>query len=310
MIVKIDAAIGVFDSGIGGLSVLQHIRKDLPHEHVIYFADSGFAPYGDKPESLIVERSLAVAQFLTEHSCKALVVACNTATAAAIKALRQAYPDLNLVGVEPGLKPAAQQSQNGIVGVLATQATLQSEKFTALRDQLSAETGVQFFSQACVGLVNQIEKAELHSAETVRLLHQYLTPLLQQGADTIVLGCTHYPFVAELILKIIAEFKTGNPQPSVKLIDTGKAVSKQLTRLLASSKHATETVSDSKAASDTKTASGSKSHSIVDAATKLIVYTTGSSTTLAYALDRLLHIKEKDREIMHLSVSSKLAKVN
>ncbi len=305
MTVKIDAAIGVFDSGIGGLSVLQHIRKDLPNEHLIYFADSGFAPYGDKPESLIVERSLAAAQFLTEQGCKALVVACNTATAAAIKALRHTYPDLILVGVEPGLKPAAQQSQNGIVGVLATQATLQSEKFIALRDQLTAETGTRFFSQACVGLVNQIEKAELYSAETVRLLHQYLTPLLQQGADTIVLGCTHYPFVAELILKIIAEFNTSYPQTSVKLIDTGKAVSKQLTRLLASNvEHATGAISDSKAAPD------SNSHSIIDTANKLIVYTTGSSTTLAYALDRLLHIKEKDREIMHLSVSSKIAKVN
>jgi glutamate racemase len=124
-----DAPIGVFDSGVGGLSVLQHIRQTLPHESLMYFADSGFAPYGEKPESVIIERSFAITDFLLQHHIKALVVACNTATAAAIQLLRQRHPDLIIVGIEPGLKPAAALSQSGIIGVLATQSTLHSKNF-------------------------------------------------------------------------------------------------------------------------------------------------------------------------------------
>ena len=228
------APVGVFDSGIGGLSVLQHIRHILPHESLIYFADSAFAPYGEKSEADITERCIAVTEFLLQQHIKALVVACNTATAAAIKALRERYPDLIIVGMEPGLKPAATLSQNKIVGVLATQFTLQSEKFNNLRTHISTETAVQFEGQACIGLVNQIEKGELRSVATLKLVRNYVTPLLQAGADTIVLGCTHYPFVSNLIEQVIREFKSENQTHStnIQLVDTGLAVAAQLQRLL------------------------------------------------------------------------------
>ncbi|MFZ6752763.1 glutamate racemase [Undibacterium sp. Dicai25W] len=228
------APVGVFDSGIGGLSVLQHIRHILPHESLIYFADSAFAPYGEKSEADITERCIAVTEFLLQQHIKALVVACNTATAAAIKALRERYPDLIIIGIEPGLKPAATVSQSNVVGVLATQFTLQSEKFNSLRAHISAESSVQFEVQACVGLVNQIEKGELRSVATLKLVRNYVTPLLQAGADTLVLGCTHYPFVVNLIEQVIREYQseTQTSTTNIQLVDTGLAVATQLQRLL------------------------------------------------------------------------------
>jgi glutamate racemase len=222
------APIGVFDSGVGGLSVLRHIRAQLPHEHLLYVADAGYAPYGDKPEELVAQRSLSIAAFLVERGAKALVVACNTATVGAIKALRAAYPTMPIVGVEPGLKPAAAASASRKVGVLATYVTLHGAKFLALREQVTAATGVQFLLQPCVGLVDQIELGDLGSSEIATLLTRYITPLLAQGADTIVLGCTHYPLVRATIERIIAD---ATDQP-VALIDTGDAVARQLARLL------------------------------------------------------------------------------
>ncbi|SDY71199.1 glutamate racemase [Collimonas sp. OK242] len=222
------APIGIFDSGIGGLSVLHHIHQHLPHEDLLYFADSAYAPYGDKSEAEISARSLAVTEFLLHSGVKALVVACNTATTAAIKAIRSAYPDLPVIGIEPGLKPAAAQSQSKIVGVLATKATLLSARLLALQQQISAASGVRFELQACVGLVDQIEKGELRSAPTALLLRRYISPLIQQGADTLVLGCTHYPFVRPLIEEIVGEL-TARP---VAIIDTGAAVSRQLVKVL------------------------------------------------------------------------------
>jgi glutamate racemase len=261
--------IGVFDSGLGGLSVLRHIRALLPHEDLLYFADSGFAPYGGRPEEEIVERSLAVADFLLKHGVKAIVVACNTATAAAIKALRAQYPALPLVGVEPGLKPAAALTQTKVVGVLATQRTLASAKFAALRDDLTAVTGVRFVSQACVGLVDQIERGELQSAATAVLVQQYVMPLLEHGADTIVLGCTHYPFVQPLIEDVAAATKR-----EVAIVDTGLAVAKQLGRLLAQHELARTTGTGA-----------------------LQAYTSGSASSLATAFDRLLHLQPEVAQV-------------
>lgn len=224
-----DAPIGIFDSGVGGLSVLRHIRALLPQEHLIYFADSGFAPYGDKTEAVVVERSLAVAAFLVGRGVKALVVACNTATVAAIKAVRTAYPALPVVGVEPGLKPGAAATRNGTVGVLATASTLRGEKFLALREQISGATGTQFLLQPCGGLVERIEQGDLSGEATAAMLQGYVAPLLEQGADTLVLGCTHYPFVREAIAQIVA---ARGESAQVTLIDTGDAVARQLARLL------------------------------------------------------------------------------
>jgi glutamate racemase len=256
--------IGVFDSGIGGLSVLRHIHASLPHEHLLYFADSGFAPYGDKREDVIVARSLGIAGFFVQHGVKALVVACNTATAAAIKAIRTAYPALPVVGVEPGLKPAAALSRTGMVGVLATEGTLGSAKFELLREQISAATGVRFLAQPCAGLADQVEKGELQSAATTVLLRRYVEPLLVQGADTLVLGCTHYPFVQPLIEQVGKRVATR----PVAIIDTGDAVARQLVRLLAE-----------RGLQQMATGTGS-----------LAAFTTGSETGLSSAFAKLLKL--------------------
>ncbi len=268
-----DAPVGIFDSGIGGLSVLRHVRAALPQEHLLYFADSGYAPYGDREERQIVERSLAIAAFLIEEGIKALVVACNTATAAAIQAIRTNWPDLIVVGIEPGLKPAAMQSKSGIVGVLATRSTLASARFIALREQVATAGKVRFISQACVGLVDQIEKGELYSPATAELVDRYVMPLIAQGADTLVLGCTHYPFVRELIEA--AAQHAGCPAPFI--VDTGEAVTRQLTRLL----NAKDLLLLSVAAEEGG----------------LVAYTTASASTLSTALASLLGMPAEVRQI-------------
>ena len=221
--------IGVFDSGLGGLSVLRHIRSTLPHEDLLYVADSGHAPYGGKPEAYIVARTIAVTEFLLARGAKALVVACNTATAAAIKGVREVYPDLPVVGVEPGLKPAAALTRSGVVGVMATAFTLGSHKFAQLHEQISATTQVRFVLQPCVGLVDLIEKGDLDAPEIAAMVEHYVAPLLEQGADTLVLGCTHYPFVLPAIEASVQHAGKTN----VAIVDTGEAVTRQLARLLA-----------------------------------------------------------------------------
>jgi len=223
-----NAPIGIFDSGIGGLSVLHHIREQLPHEALCYFADSGFAPYGDKPEAEIMQRTLFAAQHLLSQGVKAIVVACNTATAAAIALLRSHYPDLILVGVEPGLKPAASLTKTACVAVLATTATLKSNKYQLLCEQIQQTTHVQFINQACPGLVNQIERGELDSPATLQLLATYLKPIFDTPADILVLGCTHYPFVENSIRAVAIQENKG----AIQIIDTGLAIAKQLQRLL------------------------------------------------------------------------------
>jgi glutamate racemase len=224
----LDAPVGIFDSGVGGLSILRHIRAQLPHEHLVYVADSGFAPYGDKSEQVVAERSLTIARFLVARGAKALVVACNTATGAAVKLLRERFPEMPIVGVEPGLKPAAAASRNGRIGVLATEGTLAGAKFLQLRDQISEATGAQFLLQPCRGLADQIEFGELDSSATCAMLARYIAPLLAQGADTLVLGCTHYPLVQASIADVIA----SSGARDVVLVDTGEAVARQLGRLL------------------------------------------------------------------------------
>jgi glutamate racemase len=254
--------VGIFDSGVGGLSVLSHIHAALPHEHLLYCADSGYAPYGDKTEAQIIERSLAMTAFLMSQGIKALVIACNTATAVAATAIREAYPALPIVGIEPGLKPAAAYSKSHIVGVMATQGTLSSAKYIALQQRITAETDVLFVSQACVGLANQIEKGELASAETAQLVTRYVTPLVTQGADFLVLGCTHYPFVIPLIEQTIASLTDKD----VYIIDTGEPVARQLVRILTSNNLL-----------NTDQATGS-----------VAAFTTASTSTLETAFKRLL----------------------
>lgn len=223
------APVGVFDSGVGGLSVLRPIRALLPHENLLYFADAGHAPYGGKSEAEVAVRAQLVAAFLLAQGVKAMVVACNTATAVAIDAIRARYPMLPVVGVEPGLKPGAAATRSGKVGVLATEATLASQRFQALREQIAAATGAQFLVMPCPGLADQIEKGELDSPATRSLVASFVAPLIRQGADTMVLGCTHYPFV----LPAIAAAAQDAGGSDIVVIDTGTAVARQLQRLLA-----------------------------------------------------------------------------
>ena len=209
--------IAVFDSGVGGISVLKHIHVLLPNEQLLYVADSKYAPYGNKTAQEIQSRCFEIADFLIAKDAKALVVACNTATAAAIDEMRLRY-NLPIIGMEPALKPAAAATKNGIIGVLATTGTLKSAQFAALLE--SYGRNVEVVTQACVGLVECIERGELNASNTRNLIQQYCAPLLAEGADTIVLGCTHYPFVRDVIAEIVGK--------EVVLIDTGAAVANQL----------------------------------------------------------------------------------
>ena len=222
------APIGIFDSGVGGLSVLRHIRSCLKNEQLIYVADALYAPYGERAEAEIEQRALRIGAFLIEQRVKAIVVACNTATAVAIHALRNAYPSLTVIGVEPGLKPAIALSRSKIIGVLATEATLASEKFLLLRESLSKDDAARFLLQPCTGLADRIEHGFFADPQTQSMLHGYIAPLLQQGADTLVLGCTHYPFVLAQIQKVIFAC-TAAP---ITVVDTGEAIARRLVDLL------------------------------------------------------------------------------
>ena len=218
-----NAPVGVFDSGVGGLSVLGEIRALLPAESLLYVADSGHVPYGDKSAEFICARSLAIAEFLLAQGAKALVLACNTATAAAISELRGVYPQVPIIGMEPAVKPAAAATQTGVVGVLATTGTLKSAKVAALLDRCASD--VRVMTQPCPGLVEQIEAGALSSIATRELLNGWVRPLLAEGCDTLILGCTHYPFIKPLLRELLPS--------NVSLIDTGAAVARQLRRVLA-----------------------------------------------------------------------------
>ncbi|MDD1014412.1 glutamate racemase [Pseudomonas rubra] len=216
------APVGVFDSGVGGLSVLAEIQRLLPNESLLYVGDCGHIPYGEKSPEFIRQRCRVVAEFFREQGAKAMVLACNTATVAAVADLREHYRQWPLVGMEPAVKPAAAATRSGVVGVLATTGTLQSAKFAALLDRFASD--VQVVTQPCPGLVECIEAGDLSSPVVRELLQGYVKPLLDAGCDTLILGCTHYPFLKPLLAQMIPE--------SVAIIDTGAAVARQLQRLL------------------------------------------------------------------------------
>jgi len=213
--------IGVFDSGVGGLSVLREIRRELPHEDLLYVADSGHAPYGDKPMEVIEARAVAITEFLLDQGAKAVVVACNTATGAAARLLRTRYP-VPIVAMEPAVKPAVAQTRSGVIGVLATRRTLESHNFSVLMERVGA--GAEVLVQPCPGLVERVEAGDLDGDYTRALLADYLQPLLERGADTLVLGCTHYPYLIPLIGLIAG--------PEVRVLDSGAAVGRQVRRRL------------------------------------------------------------------------------
>lgn len=216
-----NSPIGVFDSGVGGLSVWREIARQLPAEDTLYFADQIHIPYGPRTLAQIRSFSEAITRYLIDQGAKLIVVACNTASAAALKHLRATFPDVPFVGMEPAVKPAAQHTRTGVVGVMATPATFQGELFASVVERFA--NGVQLINQVCPGLVEQVEAGRLDTPDTVTLLERYLEPIRSGGADTIVLACTHYPFVIESIRSLA---------PGIEVIDPAPAIARQVNRVL------------------------------------------------------------------------------
>ena len=212
-----NAPIGIFDSGVGGLSVLRQIRCQLPAENLLFLADQGHVPYGPRPLEQVRQFSEEISRSLISQGAKLIVVACNTASAAALHYLRATFPGTPFVGMEPAVKPAAERTQSGVVGVLATPATFQGELYASVIERFAR--GVTVLQATCPGLVSQIENGELDSDETRAILENALQPMLARGIDRVVMGCTHYPFVIPLIKEI-----TG---PEVEVIDPAPAVARQ-----------------------------------------------------------------------------------
>jgi glutamate racemase len=228
--------IGIFDSGVGGISILRAIRGQMPVESVIYFGDQGHIPYGPRPMEQIRNFSEAITKVLLEKNAKIIVVACNTASAAALKFLREKFPDVQFVGMEPAVKPAAEYTQTGKVGVLATPATFQGALYASVVERFAS--GVELFQNTCPGLVQQIERGNLSGEETRWILENALRPMLEKNIDTVVLGCTHYPFVIPLIQQIVGD--------NVRVIDPAPAVAKQTGRLLEARGMRTRSLSNGK----------------------------------------------------------------
>jgi glutamate racemase len=215
--------IGVFDSGVGGLSVLHALRQELPHEHFLYVGDSRWAPYGDRSAEVVVERAITITNFLVSQGVKAVVVACNTATAVAVEALRARF-SIPIVAIEPAVKPAASRTRSRVVGVLATTGTLSSPNMGKLLASYGSD--VEFVIQPCPGLADQVEKGDLASEETRALVKRYVRPIIDKGGDIVVLGCTHYPFLRPLIQDVAG--------PAVDVIDPATPVARELRRRLES----------------------------------------------------------------------------
>jgi glutamate racemase len=216
--------IGVFDSGVGGLTVLKEIARQFPNEDIIYLADQAHVPYGNRELEEIQRFSVEITEYFIEQGAKLIVVACNTASAAALYYLREKFPHIPFVGMEPAVKPAAETTDSGVVGVLATHATFQGELYSSVVERFAKD--VKLIQDPCIGLVAEIEKGNLDGKETRKILENALKPMMKAGIDTIVLGCTHYPFVFPLIEDIVG--------PDVRLIDPALAIARQVGRLLES----------------------------------------------------------------------------
>ena len=214
--------IGIFDSGVGGLSVFREIRKVLPDEQYVYFSDNAHCPYGEKTREYIIDRARAITETLLSKGADVIVVACNTATAAAIADLRERY-DVPFIGMEPAVKPAASCTKTGVVGVLATAGTLKADKYLTTRGKYAEE--VRFVEHVGEGFVELVENGNTSGAEAERVVGKSLIPLLEAGADTIVLGCTHYPFLSDTILKVASEHF---PDHEISVIDPAPAVARHL----------------------------------------------------------------------------------
>ncbi len=213
---------GIFDSGVGGLSVIRSIWTELPDEELLFLADQAHVPYGPRPLEEVCQFAKEITRFLLDQGAKLVVVACNAASAAALQYLRQTFPQTTFVGMEPAVKPAVEVSQSKVVAVLATPVTFQGQLYASLVDRFAADT--LLLQHTCPGLVGQIEAGDLDGPATRQILEEALLPMLAQGADTVVLGCTHYPFVIPLIQQIVG--------PRVRVIDPAPAVARQVRRIL------------------------------------------------------------------------------
>ena len=218
--------IGIFDSGVGGLSVFKEIRKLLPEQSYVYYSDNAHCPYGEKSREYIIDRARTITEFLLSKGCEIIVVACNTATAAAIATLREEYP-VRFIGMEPAIKPAAKSTQTGVVGVLATAGTLKATKYIDTRAKWAQ--GVTIVEHIGQGFVELVEKGILNGPDAESTVSASLKPLLDAGADTIVLGCTHYPFLSETICKVASELY---PERQITVIDPAPAVARHLVEVM------------------------------------------------------------------------------
>ncbi len=218
--------IGIFDSGIGGLSVFREIRKVLPDEKYIYYSDNAHCPYGEKSKEYIIDRARFITGFLREKGADIIVVACNTATAAAIATLRQEYP-IKFIGMEPAIKPAALSTETGVIGVLATAGTLKADKYLIAREKY--DKGVKIAEHVGQGFVELVESGRTKGEEAENTVRASLKPLLDEGADRIVLGCTHYPFLTETIDKVAKELY---PERDIQIIDPAPAVARHLLEVM------------------------------------------------------------------------------
>ena len=216
------APIGLFDSGVGGLSIWRQVVHALPSESLLYVADQANVPYGHRSADEIQANSLGIADYLVAQGCKAIVVACNTASAVALEPLRQRFPQMPILGLEPAVKPAVQLTRSGVVGVMATPATFQGQLYRATVGRYA--TAVQVVEQVCVGLAELVEQGDLEGPDCDARLMGYLQPMLDAGADTIVLGCTHYPFVIESIRRLVG--------PAMAVLDPAPAVARHLADVL------------------------------------------------------------------------------
>lgn len=216
------AHIGIFDSGCGGLSVLKEALRALPGEQYTYYSDNAYCPYGGKPADFIIERSKTICRELLERGAQIIVVACNTATGAAIEELRRDWPEIAFIGMEPAVKPAALLTRSGVIGVLATQSTLNAEKYKKTRDAFASELKV--VERVGQGFVELVENGDTFSENARKVVSESLSPMLELGADVIVLGCTHYPFLLKQMKEIAG--------PEVKFIDPAPAVVRQLAKTL------------------------------------------------------------------------------
>lgn len=219
--------IGIFDSGVGGLSVFREIKKLLPEESYIYYSDNAHCPYGEKTKEYIIQRSREITRFLISRGADIIVVACNTATAAAISTLRKEHPKIKFIGMEPAIKPAAQTTVTGVVGVLATAGTLKAEKYLDTRGKWS--DNVKIIEHVGDGFVELVELGDTSGNEAEAIVERSLKPLLDAGADRIVLGCTHYPFLIEAISQVAAR---SYPERDIQIIDPAPAVARHLTEIM------------------------------------------------------------------------------